>query len=289
MKICRFNDNRLGEVVGDRVYDVTAFAAASTPAGDPLIDALPALLAADLASRRGGPVHELAEVVLHAPVRAPGKIVAAPVNYKAHIAEASADPGVVYGHTLTDIGEAGLFLKANSSLAGPSDPLTLRFPGRRTDYEVELVAVIGKTGSDIPEAEALDHVAGYTVGLDITLRGPEDRSFRKSIDGYSIIGPWLTTADEVADPNQLDLTLHLNGALRQSANTRQMVYGVARLIAFASTFYTLHPGDILFTGTPEGVGPIVAGDEMRAAVQGLGEMRIAVLRPSVIGVQTIDD
>lgn len=277
MKICRFGDDRIGEVVGDRIFDITDVVPVSGEGSvDPLISALPALKAMNPAERRRGGGHMLADIALRAPVRRPGKIVAAPVNYMAHVAEASADPGVVYGHTLTDIGEAGLFLKASSSLAGPSDPLTIRFPDRRTDYEVELVAVIGTAGSDIAVERALDHVAGYAVGLDITLRGPEDRSFRKSIDGYSIVGPWLTTADEVADPDNLDLSLRLNGALKQSANTRQMVYGVARLIAFASSFYTLHPGDLLFTGTPEGVGPIVAGEEMRAAIGGLGEMVVNV-------------
>lgn len=277
MKLCRFDDDRIGEVVGDLVFDISDLVPAVAPlAGDRLIAALPALQALDPGERRRGPGLDLAQVALHVPVRAPGKIVAAPVNYMAHVAEASADPAVVHGHTITDIGKAGLFLKANSSLAGPSDPLVLRFPDRRTDYEVELVAVIGKAGSDITVERALDHVAGYAVGLDITLRGPEDRSFRKSIDGYSIVGPWLTTADEIADPDRLDMTLHLNGAVKQAANTSQMVYGVARLIAFASSFYTLHPGDILFTGTPEGVGPIVAGDQMRAAIDGLGEMIVNI-------------
>ena len=282
MKICRFNDSLIGEVVGDLIYDISELVPAEGSGGnsDPLLAALADLIAMDSGQRRRGKAYPLAEATLHAPVRMPGKIIAAPVNYTAHIAEASADPAVVYGHTLTDIGEAGLFLKASSSLAGPSDPLHIRFPDRRTDYEVELVAVIGTAGSDIPVEHALDHVAGYAVGLDITLRGPEDRSFRKSIDGYSIIGPWLTTADDVDNPNRLDLTLRLNGDLKQSANTSQMVYGVAQLIAFASSFYTLYPGDILFTGTPEGVGPIAPGNEMRAAITGLGEMlvRIAAVR-----------
>lgn len=275
MKICRFDGGRIGEVVDDLVFDISDLVV-DRDAADPLIDAITALRAMTPAERRRGAVYALTDVVLEAPVVAPGKIVAAPVNYIAHVEEASADPAVIYGHTLTDIGQAGLFLKASSSLAGPCDPLTLRFPERRNDYEVELVAIIGKGGSEIPLERALDHVGGYAVGLDITLRGPEDRSFRKSIDGYSIIGPWLTTADEIADPDTLDLALWLNGELKQSACTSQMVYGVARLIAFASSFYTLHPGDLLFTGTPEGVGPIVAGDVMRAAIGGLGEMTITV-------------
>jgi 2,4-diketo-3-deoxy-L-fuconate hydrolase len=281
LKICRFGNDRIGEVAADTVIDITGIvdrlaAAKSGQRGDPLMLALPDLTAMAPAERQAGARHAFADVVLRAPIRSPGKIVAAPVNYTNHIAEAEADPGVRYGHTITDIKDAGLFLKAVSALAGPHDPLAIRFPERRTDYEVELVAVIGTGGTNISVENALSHVGGYAVGLDITLRGPEDRSFRKSIDGYAIIGPWLTTADEIPDPDSLDLMLDLNGVRRQAANTAQMVYGVARLIAFASSFYTLDPGDILFTGTPEGVGPIVAGDVMRAAIPGLGEMTIGV-------------
>ncbi len=281
LKICRYGAGRIGEIVDDRVIDITDVVehfAGPIPQGfDPLLNALPALIRIDPLERRAGRQHPREEVVLRAPVLRPGKIIAAPVNYRNHIAEAEADPGVRYGHTITDIEKAGLFLKASSALAGPSETLGIRFPDRRTDYEIELVAVIGTGGTNIPEDTALSHVAGYTVGLDITLRGPEDRSFRKSIDGYAIVGPWLTTSDEVSDPDQLDLTLEHNGLVKQQANTAQMVFSVARLISFASTFYSLEPGDILFTGTPEGVGPIAAGDTLRAAIDGLGEMTVEVV------------
>jgi 2-keto-4-pentenoate hydratase/2-oxohepta-3-ene-1,7-dioic acid hydratase in catechol pathway len=276
MRICRFDEGRIGIVAETGVRDVTdavaPILAAQDGPGDPLVRALPSLGALPRNGLGRAPVRELAEVRLLSPVRSPTKIVAAPVNYRAHVAEANADPGIRYGHTRTDIGEAGLFLKANSALAGPGQGIPLRFPERRTDYEAELVVVIGREGSDIPPERALEHVAAYAVGLDITLRGPEDRSFRKSLDGYAVVGPWLTTADEVADPDALLLTLDLNGERRQAANTRDMVYGVARLIAFASSFYTLFPGDLLFTGTPEGVGPIRPGDRLVAAVEGVGRL-----------------
>ena len=106
----------------------------------------------------------------------------------------------------------------------------------------------------------MSHVAGYCIGFDITVRGPEERSLRKSIDGYTVLGPWLTTADSLADPGNLDLLLTVNGEVRQKANTRDLITGIADLIVFASSFYTLMPGDVLLTGTPEGVGPIVPGD-----------------------------
>lgn len=280
MKICRFNDRRIGEVMDGRVYDITELAKPYTgkrlAPGDPLILALEDLKSIDPAERASSPSQPCSEVAFLSPVERPGKIIAAPVNYMKHVTEASADPAVVYGHTITNIEDAGLFLKANSSLVGPSEGVAVRFPQRRTDYEVEIVVVIGRTGTEISRAHAFKYIAGYALGLDITLRGPEDRSFRKSIDTYSVVGPWLTTMDEVGAPNSLSFSLHLNNEIRQTANMCDMVYGVERLVEFASAFYTLYPGDILFTGTPEGVGPIHAGDVIEAAADDLGSMRVLV-------------
>jgi 2-keto-4-pentenoate hydratase/2-oxohepta-3-ene-1,7-dioic acid hydratase in catechol pathway len=112
--------------------------------------------------------------------------------------------------------------------------------------------------------------------LDITLRGPEERSLRKSIDTYSVLGPYLVTADEIGDPSGLNLALDVNGERRQTANTRDLILDVPTLIAFASSFYTLRAGDVLFTGTPEGVGPIAAGDAIKATIDGLGELIMKV-------------
>ncbi len=280
MKICRFNDGRIGEVIDGRVYDITELAKAYTSEsftlGDPLILALQDLKSIDPAVRASSASQPCSEVAFLSPVERPGKIIAAPVNYMKHVAEANADPGVVYGHTITDIKDAGLFLKANSSLVGPSEGVAVRFPERRTDYEVEIVVVIGKTGTQISRADAFKYIAGYALGLDITLRGPEDRSFRKSIDTYSVVGPWLTTMDEVGAPNSLNFSLRLNDEMRQTANMCDMVYGVERLVEFASAFYTLNPGDIIFTGTPEGVGPIHVGDVIDAAADDLGTMKVLV-------------
>ena len=124
--------------------------------------------------------------------------------------------------------------------------------------------------------KALSHIAGYTIGFDITVRGPEERSLRKSIDSYTVLGPWLTTADSLADPTNLDLLLKVNDEVRQQANTRDLIIDIADLIVFASSFYTLMPGDVLLTGTPEGVGPIKPGDVMEASIFGLGAMRVEV-------------
>ncbi len=138
------------------------------------------------------------------------------------------------------------------------------------------MVVFGKEASEVSRDEALDYVAGYCVGLDITVRGTEDRSFRKSIDTYTVLGPWLTTADEIPDPDKLQLTLHQNGEPRQNTNTSDLLFGVRRLIEFATSFYTMHPGDVLFTGTPAGVGPIKPGDRLRAACESLGAMEVDV-------------
>ena len=136
--------------------------------------------------------------------------------------------------------------------------------------------IIGRTGNRIAKADALSYIAAYAIGLDMTVRGPEVPSFRKSIDSYAVLGPWLVTADEIADPDNLDFELKVGGETRQKSNTRYLDFGVARLIEFASEFYTLHPGDIIMTGTPAGVGPVVPGDVMTVTMQGIGEMRVAV-------------
>jgi 2-keto-4-pentenoate hydratase/2-oxohepta-3-ene-1,7-dioic acid hydratase in catechol pathway len=177
---------------------------------------------------------------------------------------------------MLNIRTAGPFLKANSSLVGPSEGVALRFADRRNDHEVELAVIIGKTGSAIPAARALDYVAGYAIGLDMTVRGTEDRSVRKSIDSYSVLGPWLVTADDIADPNNLDLWITVNNEPRQKSNTRMLILNVQQCIEFFSSYYTLLPGDIIMSGTPEGVGPVKNGDLMIAEVEKVGRMEVRV-------------
>ena len=159
---------------------------------------------------------------------------------------------------------------------GPSEGVALRFTDRRNDHEVELAVVIGKAGSAIPAAKALDHVAGYAIGLDMTVRGTEDRSVRKSVDSYSVLGPWLVTADEIPDPNNLDLSITVNNEPRQKSNTRMLILNVQQCIEFFSSYYTLLPGDIIMSGTPEGVGPVKNGDLMIAEVEKVGRMEVRV-------------
>jgi 2-keto-4-pentenoate hydratase/2-oxohepta-3-ene-1,7-dioic acid hydratase in catechol pathway len=154
--------------------------------------------------------------------------------------------------------------------------VAIRFPERRNEHEVELAIIFGKQGSDIPRDKALDYVAGYCIGLDMTARGKEDRSFRKSIDTYSVLGPWMVTADEIADPDDLTLKISVNGELKQSSNTKQLIYDCRKLIEWGSTFYSFYPGDVLFTGTPEGVSPVKPGDVMVASIDPIGEMTVPV-------------
>jgi 2-keto-4-pentenoate hydratase/2-oxohepta-3-ene-1,7-dioic acid hydratase in catechol pathway len=244
--------------------------------GDAVIEALPAWRARLEEMAAKAPGRPLAEVQLLAPVARPSKLVAAPVNYKAHIDEMTARAASLNITVAPAIGTAGLFLKANSSLVGPSEGVAIRFPDRSNEHEVELAIIIGKSGSDIPRERALDHVAGYCIGLDMTARGKEDRSFRKSIDSYSVLGPWIVTADEIPDPDNVPLSISVNGELKQSSNTSHLIYDCRKLIEWGSSFYTLHPGDVLFTGTPEGVSPIKPGDVMVARIDPIGEMTVHV-------------
>ncbi len=282
MKICRFDNNRLGLIRGDTVHDVTKALDLlpavrwPLPPGDLLIAHLATLRPEIERLARAAPGKPVASVRLLSPVANPTKIIGAPINYRDHVEESKKDQGIAYGRVLKSIGEFGLFLKANSALVGPGEGVALRFPDRRNDHEAELAVIIGRTGTRIAKADALSHVAAYAIGLDMTVRGTEVPSFRKSIDTYAVLGPALVTADEIADPDNLDFELRVNGETRQKSNTRFLDFGVARLIEFASAFYTLHPGDIIMTGTPAGVGPVAPGDTMTVTMQGIGEMQVAV-------------
>lgn len=224
-----------------------------------------------ISTGRGKP---LAAVQLETPIAWPNKVIAYPANYHAHIEE--------MGEKLISTfkgGGQGFFLKANSSLSGPADPIVLpAVPDREIHHECELAVIIGKGGRDIPRAAALDHVFGYSCLLDIVIRGKEERVMRKSFDSFCPVGPWITTADEIADPADIDLSLWVNGELRQSANTRALIVDIPEMIAIASNVMTLYPGDIIASGTPAGVGPLTAGDEVRIAIAGVGEMTLPVVR-----------
>ena len=201
-----------------------------------------------------------------------GKIIAIGLNYADHAAEAGLPPPA----------EPILFLKANSALNGPNDAVMLPRGSEKTDWEVELGVVIGKTASDVSREEALSHVAGYCVVNDVSERefqlergGTWDKG--KGCDTFCPVGPWLVTRDEVPDPQALGLWLDVNGERAQRGSTATMVFGVAHLVSYVSRFMTLHPGDLICTGTPPGVGMgakppryLKAGDTMRLGIDGLG-------------------
>ena len=289
MQLCRFNLNRLGLVEGHDIYDVTpaldAIPSSTWPAvlGDPLILHLAEISKRVQSLRPNAPKLHRNEVTLHSPLTTPSKVMAAPANYKLHVALDTKDPGVDHGvHAKAlegverPVDKYGLFLKANSSIVGEAEGVEIVFPDRRTDHEIELAVVIGKKGRDISRADALSHVAGYTLGLDMTVRGVEERSYRKSPDSYTVLGPSFVTADEIKDPHALTIALWVNGERRQYSSTGAMTVDIPDLIEFASRAYTLHPGDVILTGTPEGVGPVLKGDKVRVACEGLGEMTFAV-------------
>lgn len=282
MRFCFFSDARLGLVEGLSVRDVTAAldvlptARYPYPTHDVFIAGLSSIIDYIRNMPDNGERLKLADLNLRCPVRNPGKLIAAPVNYLAHLQEAIGDEATFSRAHVRRIEETGLFLKATSSAIGTGGAIEIRQTDRRTDHEIELAVVIGSAGRDITWEKALEHVAGYCIGLDITIRGPEERSLRKSLDTYSVLGPWLVTADELGDPAGRRLQLEVNGEARQDANTRDLILNVPALISFASRFYSLHPGDVIFTGTPEGVGPIFPGDVIRAAIEGVGEFSIPV-------------
>ena len=284
MRFCRFGEGRLGLVDGTAVRDVTAALEVIPPSRYPLpaydvfianLDRVAERARSLAASTAAVP---LAGLKLLSPVANPGKIVAAPVNYQRHAKEVRENVALHNNNPalFKSIQEIGLFLKATSSLAGPGEGIALRMLERRNDHEVELAFVIGKEARRVTRRTALQHVAGYSIGLDITIRGQEDRSFRKSPDTYTVLGPWLVTADEIPNPGELDLSIAVNGEVRQSSNTRDMVLGVPELIELASSFYTLYPGDVFVTGTPEGVGQLAPGDTIVASVEKVGTMEVKV-------------
>ena len=282
MKFCRYNVNRVGVVRDDVVNDVTAALddlpsyRYAFPMGDPIIANLDTLRPkmeklADTAD--GIPV---AEVQFLSPIANPTKVIGVPQNYQDHADEARADVGISQGAPARKMEDQGLFLKATSALVGPSEGVAIRFPDRRTDHEAELGMIIGRKGSDIAYDDAMSYVAGYAIALDMVVRGKEDRSFRKSVDSYAVLGPWMVTADEIEDPGNLDFSLEIANEMRQKNNTQNLILGLPGQIVWASKFYSLHPGDIIMSGTCAGVSRVQDGDMMHLTFEGIGEMDVPV-------------
>ena len=276
MRLVSYDDYRIGVLTDDdSVVDVTPLLPELPDELKPmrmllLIERWDALRpeAERLAAASGGA--PLDSVRLLAPVPAPRKVYAQPVNYKAHHDEMQNSP---WSGTAPQVAsDQGMFLKASSAVSGPNDPILLPYADRVIHHESELVMVIGKGGSAIPVDEALDHVFGYTCGLDMTVRGPEDRSKRKSFDTFAPIGSCIVTADEVSDPQDLEINLWVNEELRQHAFTKDMIVDCKNQIANMSWVARMEPGDLVFTGTPEGVGPVAPGDLVTINISDVGEL-----------------
>lgn len=217
---------------------------------------------------------------LGAPVAGVGKLIAIGLNYADHAAEAG----------LAVPPEPVVFMKATSSICGPNDAVEKPRGSQKLDWEVELAFVIGKRAKYVPEAEAMEHVAGYLICNDISERGFQiERAGQwvkgKSHDTFAPLGPWFVTRDEVADPQALTMWLSVNGEMRQKGSTVPMVYGVAYLVHYLSQFMTLEVGDIITTGTPPGVGMglkppqfLSEGDVIELGISGLGQQRQVVVQ-----------
>ena len=217
---------------------------------------------------------------LGVPVAGIGKFIGIGLNYSDHAAEAGMEPPAM----------PIVFMKATSSITGPNDPVWLPRQSQASDWEVELGVVIGKRAKYVSEAEALDHVAGYTIVNDVSERDFQMKlvgqwTKGKSCDSFGPIGPWLVTPDAAGDPQALDLWLDLNGQRMQTGNTRAMIFTVAQIIAHLSQIMSLNPGDVIATGTPPGVGMgmkppryLAEGDVMELGIAGLGQQRQEVRR-----------
>jgi 2-keto-4-pentenoate hydratase/2-oxohepta-3-ene-1,7-dioic acid hydratase in catechol pathway len=214
-----------------------------------------------------------------APIGVVPKFLGIGLNYRDHAAET--------GQPIPEV--PIVFAKASSCVSGPYDPILQPKGFDRMDFEVELAVVIGTRAKTVSEADALDHVAGYCICDDVSERslqkgGPGEWIKAKSHDSFGPLGPWLVTTDEVPDPQALDLALDLNGTRMQTGNTSTMIFTVAKLVSYISTYMTLVPGDVITTGTPPGVGMarnprvfLKPGDELRLTVSGLGEQRLKVV------------
>jgi 2-keto-4-pentenoate hydratase/2-oxohepta-3-ene-1,7-dioic acid hydratase in catechol pathway len=276
MKLALFDDYRLGVVRDDSIVDVTSV----LPHWDNgymanfwlrLCHDYDSLRPRLEEAAKSGQAVPLSQVKLNVPVLHPSKVMAAASNYGAHKAEMAAR--LQQQAQPSWLQEFDVFLKAPSSIIGPDETVYLPEVGdREIHHESELAFVIGKGGKDIPEERALDHVFGYTILLDITVRGDGDRSRRKSYDGFTPIGPWVVTADEIGDPHNLRIHLTVNGQTRQDVNSGDMLVNIPRMIAYASRVFTLNPGDVFTTGSPPGVGQIHPGDVMVTTIEKIGTM-----------------
>ncbi len=287
MKLCSFESGgriRPGRIDGDHLIDL---------GGVPgLPDTLLALIAAGpdalaAAAKAGGPAIGLESVTLRAPVAHPGKVMGIGLNYLDHVRETGREPPA---HQIW-------FNKQRTCIIGPQEPIRIPTVSDMVDYEGELALVIGRRCRNVPAARAHEVIAGYMIGNDVTARDWQQRAptmtLGKSFDSHGPTGPFLVTPDEIGDPQDLRLRTWVNGEARQDASTGEMIFKIAEQIETLTTVFTLEPGDILFTGTPAGVGIAMdpkgflrPGDRVRIEIDGLGVLENPVeadTRETLIG------
>ena len=215
------------------------------------------------------------EYKILAPIQRPSKILALGRNYVAHAKE--------LGHAVPT--EPVFFGKLNSSVIGPDDPVVYKKGLTRVDHEIELAVIIGREGANIPESEAHSYIAGYTIVNDVTARDMQTEDFKtanpwtrsKGIDTFCPMGPVIVLPDEIKEPVELDLEMRVNGEVRQKDNTRSMLFKIPYIISYISALHTLYPGDVIPTGTPEGISPVHPGDIMECFVDKIGVLRNLVV------------
>jgi len=241
-----FDGVHWGEVEGGRVHQLSA-----------------------MLGRRDGAVVPLTDVSLLPPCD-PRSIVCVGKNYAKHIAEMGGDAASLPK-------EPGLFLKALNTLSGPGDPIPYPSWTNELHYEGELAVVVAHEMKDVAAGDALNHVLGYTCAIDVTARDKQRSDLQwargKSADGFCPVGPWLETE---LDPNDATVRTFVNGELRQDGHTSDLIFPVAEVLAYISRFLTLVPGDVVLTGTPDGVGPLAVGDEVEVRVSGVGSLTATV-------------
>jgi 2-keto-4-pentenoate hydratase/2-oxohepta-3-ene-1,7-dioic acid hydratase in catechol pathway len=290
MKICHYNANQAGVIVDARVY----------PLGDALVKAgivrerycmleviealsdnpAAAQIARDVRGL-GSPV-ALTAVNLLAPITNPPSIWAAAANYRAHQAEMVVRTGSYQRAQFSkDDLMAEFFLKPSSSLIGPGGTVILPKVAKHVDHECELCAIIGRPARKVSEADALDHVFGYTTLWDFSIRDPwskqhNTRNIRKGFDTFTGLGPWIVTRDEIADPQDLHIHVDQNGTRVMNAHTADMICTLREHIRFLSDKITLRTGDLITTGTPAGVSRLADGDRLKGGIDGIGEMEFTV-------------
>lgn len=282
MKIAIFNEDLLGIVKEDKVVDVSK--AANWDTANPeasflyLVENYEQLKDNMELAAETGKTYAIQDVFFKSPVPSTRKIWAAPVNYKSHQDEMNK----MFNNAPRTIEEIALFLKSPESLSGPMDPILLPYKDRRTDHEAELGYVVGKKAKNVKADEAENYIFGYFALLDISIRGNEERTWRKSFDTFTPIGPWIVTADEIDNPNDLKMTLWVNDEVRQDGSTKHLIYDCFKCFEVACDNMTLLPGDIIATGTPDGVGPIEAGDKVRIQIENIGEFTVDVKHAEVV-------